>query len=77
VRTFLLSSEKEIIQAMKDVILSDHATRKYINFFTSVPGISIHEYQYMNDGKMYYRVNSDINGLKFSHTSEILNFTLP
>jgi hypothetical protein len=26
---------------------------------------------------MYYRVNSDINGLKFSHTSEILNFTLP
>ncbi len=73
IRTFLLSSEKEIIHGMRDVILADHATRKYINFFKSIDWISFQESQYIENDTMYYRVDSEIEWKSFTHTSELRN----
>jgi len=37
IRKFLLSGETEIIEVMRDIILRDYSTRKYVNIFGSVP----------------------------------------
>lgn len=71
IRKFLLSGEQDILENMRDMIVADHSTRKYINIFSSIPGINFTETQFMHRGILYYRVHGNVNGDKFTCSSKI------
>ena len=71
IRKFLLSGETEIIEVMRDIILRDYSTRKYVNIFGSVPWISYSESQFVSKWVLYYRVHTNILWAKFTDTSKI------
>jgi len=62
IKEFILSSETDIIEEMRDMILSDCSTRKYINILWIIDGITITENPIIQDGVKYYRVLVDIDG---------------
>jgi len=59
IRKFLLSWENEIIEEMRDTIISDHSTRKYINIFWSIPWIDFTESQFID--RVSWDYGNDMN----------------